>query len=207
MRKRVLTLTLAAVFVAVLMATVPTAQASASGGVHCVKYGETLYGIASYYGTSAYAIAHANGIYNPNYIKAGSCLHVPSYGYGGHYASKGYGYGKGHYGGSGYGYAHGPRGAMYGYQTQHGYGYGYKSDYGYGHGKGYGKGYAGYGYKMDYGKGYGHGYSGKHCVRYGETLSRIAYHYGTSTWAIAKANGLHNPNYIYAGQCLHIPSY
>ncbi len=44
-----------------------------------------------------------------------------------------------------------------------------------------------------------------HVVRRGETLSSIAARYGTTTQAIVQANGLRNPNYIYAGQRLAIP--
>jgi LysM repeat protein len=46
----------------------------------------------------------------------------------------------------------------------------------------------------------------QHRVSYGETLSSIARQYGTSVWAITQANNLYNPNYIYAGQVLYIPS-
>lgn len=42
-----------------------------------VHYGNTLYGIARWYGTSAWAIANANGIRNPNYIYAGQVLCIP----------------------------------------------------------------------------------------------------------------------------------
>lgn len=42
-------------------------------------------------------------------------------------------------------------------------------------------------------------------VRPGDTLSAIAWRYGISTWALARANGIWNPNYIYAGQVLYIP--
>jgi LysM repeat protein len=42
-------------------------------------------------------------------------------------------------------------------------------------------------------------------VRYGDTLSGIAWRYGRSTWSIANANGIGNPNWIYAGQLLYIP--
>ena len=45
-----------------------------------------------------------------------------------------------------------------------------------------------------------------HRVRYGETLFSIGRLYGVSPYSIAQANGLSNPNYIYAGQVLHIPS-
>ncbi len=44
-----------------------------------------------------------------------------------------------------------------------------------------------------------------HVVRWGETLFGIARMYGTSVWAIARANGICNINYIRAGQCLVIP--
>jgi LysM repeat protein len=45
-----------------------------------------------------------------------------------------------------------------------------------------------------------------HTVQQGETLSSIARRYGTSWQAIAQANGLVNPNQIYAGQKLKIPA-
>jgi len=45
-----------------------------------------------------------------------------------------------------------------------------------------------------------------HVVRYGETLSSIAYRYGVSPWALARANHIYNMNLIYAGQVLYIPT-
>lgn len=47
---------------------------------------------------------------------------------------------------------------------------------------------------------------GYHIVKKGETLSQIARYYGVSVAALAGANGLSNPNYIYIGQHLHIPA-
>lgn len=44
-----------------------------------------------------------------------------------------------------------------------------------------------------------------HAVRQGETLYSIAIHYGVSADALAKVNGLSNPDFIYAGQRLLIP--
>jgi LysM repeat protein len=44
-----------------------------------------------------------------------------------------------------------------------------------------------------------------HKVRWGETTSSIARMYGSTVWAITRVNGLHNPNYIYAGQVLYVP--
>lgn len=43
-------------------------------------------------------------------------------------------------------------------------------------------------------------------VRWGDTLTSIAWRFGTSPWAIAQANGIYNLNYIYAGQRLIIPN-
>jgi LysM repeat protein len=42
-------------------------------------------------------------------------------------------------------------------------------------------------------------------VRWGDTLSSISRYTGVSAWTIARANGLANPNYVYAGQNLWIP--
>jgi len=47
------------------------------GGVHVVRWGETLYSIARWYGSSVWAIANANGIANPNCIYAGQRLIIP----------------------------------------------------------------------------------------------------------------------------------
>lgn len=44
-----------------------------------------------------------------------------------------------------------------------------------------------------------------HIVERGETLASIARYYGTTVQAIASANGIWNPNFIYAGQRLVIP--
>jgi LysM repeat protein len=43
-------------------------------------------------------------------------------------------------------------------------------------------------------------------VQWGDTLTSIAWRFGTSSWAIAQANGIYNLNYIYAGQRLIIPN-
>ncbi len=44
-----------------------------------------------------------------------------------------------------------------------------------------------------------------HTIQYGETLYSLGRHYGVSPHAISEANGLVNPDYIYAGQILYIP--
>jgi len=46
---------------------------------------------------------------------------------------------------------------------------------------------------------------GYHLVRAGETLYSIGRLYGVDPYAIATANGLSNPDYIYIGQLLYIP--
>lgn len=45
-----------------------------------------------------------------------------------------------------------------------------------------------------------------HVVQWGETLTMIARHYGTTVDSIVRANNLRNPNHIYTGQRLVIPS-
>ena len=43
-------------------------------GVHIVRWGETLWGLSRWYGTTVEAIAQANGIVNPHCIYAGQRL-------------------------------------------------------------------------------------------------------------------------------------
>lgn len=50
-----------------------------SSGVHIVKPGETLIGIASRYGVTYWSIAQANGLYNPSHIYVGQRLVIPGY--------------------------------------------------------------------------------------------------------------------------------
>ncbi len=45
-----------------------------------------------------------------------------------------------------------------------------------------------------------------HTVRYGETLFSLGRYYGVNPYQIARENGLPNPDCIYAGQVLYIPS-
>jgi LysM repeat protein len=52
---------------------------------------------------------------------------------------------------------------------------------------------------------YNGGCSAYHYVRYGQTLSQISMSYGVSMRALMRANGIQNPNQIYAGQKLCIP--
>jgi LysM repeat protein len=47
------------------------------GHVYYVHCGDTLWSIAQRYGTTVWAIAHANGIWNVNHIYAGQRLWIP----------------------------------------------------------------------------------------------------------------------------------
>ena len=44
-----------------------------------------------------------------------------------------------------------------------------------------------------------------HTVQCGETLSGIAWRYGVNMWSVVRANNIANPNCIYKGQRLYIP--
>ncbi|MDP9727153.1 LysM peptidoglycan-binding domain-containing protein [Alicyclobacillus sp. TC] len=46
----------------------------------------------------------------------------------------------------------------------------------------------------------------RYMVQKGDTLGDIAVKYGTTVQAIVSANGIRNPNMIYPGQMLKIPS-
>jgi len=112
---------------------------SASGSCvryHTVAYGETLSGIAAWYGISAHSLASANNITNYNHIYSGQSLCIP----GGNVP------------------APAPSGGFW------------------------------------------------YTVNYGDTLSGIAWRYGTTIWAILSANNLSSANRILVGQKLWIPS-
>ena len=80
------------VLVALLLVAAPAAAAPAEAPVnagavaapqaaaaryHWVRPGETLFSIGRMYGVSAWAIASANHLGNPNRIYAGQCLYIP----------------------------------------------------------------------------------------------------------------------------------
>jgi peptidoglycan-N-acetylglucosamine deacetylase len=83
---------LVAVLLAVGLAPVSTFAAPAessstapaqSGVYYTVQRGDTLYSIARRYGTTATAIANANGIANINHIRVGQRLYIPGHSTGG----------------------------------------------------------------------------------------------------------------------------
>lgn len=184
-----------ALIVAILLLAGVSTSASAAGPVyHTVQRGQTVYSIAQWYHTSVWAIACANGLYNPNYVYAGQVLVIP----GGH-------------DGKGCKPAHKED---YGHDSHKDYGYDQKKDYGHDQ-KDYGYDQKEYGYdQKDYGKGWEPAkyhepeYKKLGCyytVRWGDHLFRIALKYNISWTILARANGLHNGNYIYAGQVLRVP--
>jgi hypothetical protein len=60
-------------------------------------------------------------------------------------------------------------------------------------------------HKKDDGKKHNDGCDTVYKVKRGDTLSGIAQHFHVSQYKLAKANGIKNPNQIYAGQRLCIP--
>ncbi len=205
--RRFVILALSATILMVL--SVPVALAS-GGGYHTVYHGETLFSIGRKYGVNPYVIAQVNRLKNPDHIYSGQVLHIPEekyqkgYDYPRDYNKKPYdGYKRDGYKRDGY--------KRDGYQNdgykRDGYkrdGYkrdGYKQEYRQKPSDGYGNRKASYKYP-DYKKDHDSKY---HVVKRGETLTRIAYRYGVSSWDIVKANKISNPDHIYVGQKLRIP--
>ena len=128
------------ILLAVQLALVTGIVAHASPSLdlyYTVQRGDTLYSIARRYGTTVTAIAQANGILNPAYIRVGQVLLIPT-------------------------------GAPAPTPPPTG---------------------------------------GYYVVQRGDSLYHIALRFGTTSSAIAVANNLSNPNYIYPGQTLLIPGY
>jgi LysM repeat protein len=194
MRKAVLML-----MVVSLLLVLGAQTASASGQIiHVVRRGENLYRIALRYGTTVQAIAARNGICNPNRIYVGQRLVIPTY----------YSGGPSH--GGGWWYRVRPGDTLYSIARRFG-----TTVWALRQANSLANPnyiYAGQRLWISAGG----SWSGKsppppprpgfwYTVRCGETLSAIGWRYGVSPWAIAAANGLSNPNYIYAGQRLWIP--
>jgi LysM repeat protein len=184
----------------IVLTLVLPASAYAQNRVHVVQRGDNLTQIAARYGTSVQAIMQANGLSNPNFIWVGQRLTIPG---GGGGSAGGGSTGGVHVVQRGetlssiawrYGtsvnalvQANGLRNANYIYAGQ-------RLTIPGGGGSSRGGGVAPSGGTV-------------HVVQRGETLAGIALRYGTTAAAIASANGLRNPNLIYVGQRLTIPSY
>jgi LysM repeat protein len=201
-----------ALIVAILLLAGISTSASAAGPVyHTVKYGQTVYSIAQWYHTSVWAIACANGLYNPNYVYAGQVLVIPG-GHDGKGCKPAHKEDYGHDSHKDYGQDH--EVSYGGYDQKKDYGHDQKKDYGhdqkdYGQGQGeYGNDHQDYGKDREPVKYHEPEYKKLGCyytVRWGDHLFRIALRYNISWTVIAQANGLHNGNYIYAGQVLRVP--
>ena len=132
----ILLLTVALILSSSVAQGAPPVQAG--GKVHVVQWGDTVYSLARRYGTTVAAIVQANGLTNSNSIYAGQRLIIPT-------------------GGTVF-----PPTAP--------------------------------------------GTMAHYTVQKGDTLYSIAYRYGTTVGAIAAANNIYNPSFIYTGQRLVIPA-
>jgi LysM repeat protein len=185
---------IALALVLVVGAGTVSAAPSESGLVHVVRRGETLSGIAVRYGVNMWALARANGIANPSRIYAGQRLIIPTGGpvwptvpQGGavHVVQRGETL-------SGIAARYGVN--MWVLARTNGIANPSRI-------------YTGQRLVIPTGQTASTSADGPvHTVLRGQTLSGIAYHYGVSIWAIANANGIANPNLIYAGQRLVIPA-
>jgi LysM repeat protein len=166
----------------------------AQGQVHVVQRGETLWSIATRYGTTTQALVQANGLANANYIYAGQRLILP----GGNTSPAS--------GGATYVVQRGD--TLYSIAARHG-----TTAQALARANGLANAnYIYVGQRLTIpgasspasSSSPSSGGTQVYTVRRGDTLAAIAYRYGTTVWAIASANGLANPNYIYPGQTLRI---
>jgi LysM repeat protein len=171
--------------------------------VYVVRWGDTLASIAWRHGTTVNAIMRANGLSNPNYIWAGQRLTIPG----------GTSTGGSSSGGGIYivrrGDTLGSIAARYGTTVSalmSANGLSNPNFVWVGQRLRIPSGGGGGGSTPSGGGGSSSSGNTIHVVRRGETLGIIAARYGTSVSAIAAANGLSNPNFIWVGQRLRIPS-
>ncbi len=194
--KRLTVLILLLVSVTLSVGVVQAAPPAQSGGqVHIVQWGDTLYSLARRYGTTVTAIVQANGLANPNCIYTGQRLIIPT---------------------GGVALSPTAPGAVTYYTVQKGdtlhsiaYRYGttvsaivaanniYNPSFI----------YTGQRLVIPTGQLVGLPPIAVTCyvVQKGDTLTSIALRHGTTVSAIALANNLANPSFIWPGQCLVIP--
>lgn len=172
---------------------------------HTVRYGQTLSGIAKYYGVSQQAIMQENDIWNASKIYAGQKLCIPG-GYDpgpDHGDDWGHGCNAWHY-------------VTYGQTLSHIAKYFGVSMYAIMQANNlYDANHIYVGQKLCIPGGYvpeppaphqpPSGCWSWHTVKHGDTLNKIASWYGTSVWALMQYNNISNPNHIYIGQSLKVP--
>ncbi|MBI3742652.1 MAG: LysM peptidoglycan-binding domain-containing protein [Chloroflexi bacterium] len=146
MHKKIALVALALALILLTHASAGTANAAAPF-YHVVLPGQTLSGIAAWYGVSTYSLAYINGIWNPNLVYVGQVLLIPRAVYA-------------------------PAPPVYAAPVLY-----------------YPRPTVGCNY----------------FVRYGDTLLNIAARFGNDAWTIARANGIYNLNWIWAGMRLFIP--
>ena len=195
--KTLVTLSLLAILI---LSLAPPVQAQ--GQIHVVQRGETLWSIATRYGTTTQAIVLASGLASADRIYAGQRLTIPAGG-GGSAPATGQASGGGTYvvqrGDTLFSIA-----TRYGTTAQ-----ALASANGLPNAN---RIYVGQRLTIPgssipaSGPAPDSGGSQAYTVRAGDTLASIAYRYGTTAWTIAAANGLANPNRIYPGQTLRIPA-
>ncbi len=182
----------------ILVVTTVAQPAYAEGNVHVVRRGETLSSIAARYGTTVQSIVSANGLPNANVIYVGQRLTIPS----------GTGSGATSVAGGTYTVRRGDTLASIARRAGTTINALVQAN-------GLGNAniiYAGQRLVIPGGgassgsQGQTSGGSTTYTVQKGDTLASIAYRHGTTAAAIASANGLRNPNLIYRGQKLLIPS-
>ena len=74
---------IAGIILAVVALSFAAPALASCGTTHVVGWGETLYSIGRWYGVSPWAIARANALVNPNYIRYGQRLVIPGTCWGG----------------------------------------------------------------------------------------------------------------------------
>lgn len=213
-----------------LLTALPTAAFAApaaapmANGYHVVKPGQTLSGIAKYYGVTVHALARANGISNPSRIYVGQKLHIPPVKSVDHDYGKKYGHGVGcttyHYVQKGdtlsgigkwFGVSTSALAAVNGISNASHIRKGQRicipSPYkGVGHydNKYDDKKYDDKKYDGHYGDHHGGHYGATYRVKHGDSLSKIARWYGVSVHYLVRINHLANANHIYVGQVLRV---
>jgi LysM repeat protein len=175
--RKIIVLSVAALFTVLVLTAANPSPTSAAAPVsyYVVHYGDTLDSISWRHGVSTWSLARANGLWNANYIYAGQVLYIPC-------------------NGCWYppnppcpwtGMCQGSRPAPMPIPDS-------RPRY--------------YPYPMPHPNPMPHPiYRCLYQVRYGDSLSGIAWRFGTDVWTLARFNGIYDVNWIYAGQWLRVP--